>query len=54
MQKTMKAIVKKYAKEGLWPSRSVAVPEIGMHDVLIKVLRTAICGTDVHIYNWDA
>jgi threonine 3-dehydrogenase len=32
----------------------VAVPEIGINDVLIRVLRTGICGTDVHIYNWDA
>lgn len=52
MQKTMKALVKKYAKEGLW-LEDVPVPEIGMHDVLIKVQKTSICGTDVHIYNWD-
>jgi threonine 3-dehydrogenase len=52
MQKTMKALVKKYAKEGLW-LEEVPVPEIGMHDVLIKVQKTSICGTDVHIYNWD-
>ena len=53
MQKTMKALVKKYPKEGLW-MQEVPVPEIGMHDVLVKVLKTSICGTDVHIYNWDA
>ena len=52
MEKTMKALVKKYPKEGLWMDE-VPVPQIGMHDVLIKVLRTSICGTDVHIYNWD-
>ena len=52
MPKTMKALVKKYPEEGLWMDE-VPVPEIGMHDVLIKVLRTSICGTDVHIYNWD-
>lgn len=52
MKKTMKALVKKYPKEGLWMDE-VPVPRIGMHDVLIKTLRTSICGTDVHIYNWD-
>ncbi|MBN2796811.1 MAG: L-threonine 3-dehydrogenase [Clostridia bacterium] len=49
----MKALVKKYAKEGLW-LEEVDVPEIGDFDVLIKMKKTAICGTDVHIYNWDA
>lgn len=48
----MKALVKKYSKPGIW-LEDVPVPEIGMHDVLIKVKKTAICGTDVHIYNWD-
>ena len=48
----MKALVKKYPKQGLW-MEDVPMPEVGMHDVLIKVLRTSICGTDVHIYNWD-
>ncbi len=52
MKKTMKALVKRHAKEGLW-LEDVPVPEIGMHDVLIKVSKTSICGTDVHIYNWD-
>ncbi len=49
----MKALVKKEAKEGLW-LEDVPVPEIGINDVLIKVSKTSICGTDVHIYNWDA
>ena len=49
----MKAIVKKEAAVGLWLD-DVAVPTIGINDVLIKVLKTSICGTDVHIYNWDA
>ena len=40
-------------KPGLW-LEDVPVPEIGINDVLIEVLRTGICGTDVHIYNWDA
>ena len=51
--KTMKALVKKKAEPGLW-LEEVPVPTIGINDVLIKVLRTGICGTDVHIYNWDA
>jgi threonine 3-dehydrogenase len=48
----MKALVKKFAKEGLW-IEDVAVPEVGNTDVLVKIQKTAICGTDVHIYNWD-
>jgi len=48
----MKALVKKYAKSGIW-LEDVPEPEVGMHDVLIKVKKTSICGTDVHIYNWD-
>src|SRR5579885_1193712 len=51
--KTMKALVKKHREEGLWLDE-VPVPEIGINDVLIEILRTGICGTDVHIYNWDA
>ena len=53
MAKTMRALVKKERREGLW-MEEVPVPEIGINDVLIEVLRTGICGTDVHIYNWDA
>lgn len=48
----MKALVKKYAKPGIW-LEDVPEPDVGMHDVLIKVKKTSICGTDVHIYNWD-
>ena len=48
----MKALVKKFAKEGLW-LEDVDVPEVGNTDVLVKIQKTAICGTDVHIYNWD-
>ncbi|PHR92257.1 MAG: L-threonine 3-dehydrogenase [Blastopirellula sp.] len=48
----MKALVKKHAKPGLW-LEDVPVPEIGINDVLVKVDRTGICGTDVHIYKWD-
>ena len=50
---TMLALVKKEAKPGLWLDE-VPVPRIGINDVLIKVLRTGICGTDVHIETWDA
>ena len=48
----MKALVKKHPEEGLWLD-DVPVPEVGNNDVLIKIQKTAICGTDVHIYNWD-
>lgn len=48
----MKALVKKYAKPGIWLD-DVPMPETGLHDVLIKVKKTSICGTDIHIYNWD-
>jgi threonine 3-dehydrogenase len=48
----MKALVKRESKEGLW-LEEVPVPEVGVNDILIKVLKTSICGTDVHIYNWD-
>ena len=49
----MKALVKKEASKGLW-LEDVPEPKIGINDVLIKVKRTAICGTDMHIYHWDA
>ena len=48
----MKALVKKEAAAGLW-LEDVPTPALGINDVMIKVLRTAICGTDMHIYNWD-
>ena len=44
----MKALVKKYAKEGLW-LEEVDKPEIGPFDCLIKIKKTAICGTDTHL-----
>ncbi len=49
----MKALVKRYPEVGLW-LEDVPKPEIGINDVLIRVQRTGICGTDVHIYKWDA
>ena len=52
MSNMMKALVKSKPEEGLWMER-VPVPEVGPNDVLIKVRKTAICGTDVHIWNWD-
>ena len=48
----MKALVKRKAEPGLW-LEDVPEPEIGINDVLIKVDRTGICGTDLHIYDWD-
>ncbi len=48
----MKALVKKHADVGLW-MESVPEPKPGTNDVLIKILKTGICGTDLHIYNWD-
>lgn len=48
----MKALVKKHAQQGLW-LEDVPEPEVGTNDVLIRVDRTGICGTDVHIYEWD-
>ena len=48
----MKALVKKERAPGL-TLMDVPVPEIGEDDVLVKIEKTAICGTDVHIYNWD-
>ncbi len=49
----MKALVKKKAEPGLWLD-DVPVPSVGINDVLIQVHKSSICGTDVHIYNWDA
>lgn len=48
----MKALVKAKSEQGLW-LQDVPEPKIGINDVLIRVNRTGICGTDVHIYKWD-
>lgn len=48
----MKALVKLKAKKGIW-LHDAPKPKIGHNDVLIKIRKTAICGTDLHIYNWD-
>ncbi len=50
--KLMKALVKAFPEKGLW-MREVTVPEPGVNDVIIKIRKTAICGTDLHIYKWD-
>jgi threonine 3-dehydrogenase len=52
MSRIMKALVKAKREPGLW-MQEVPVPTIGASDVLIRIKKTAICGTDVHIYNWD-
>ena len=49
----MRALVKARAEPGLW-LEEVPVPNVGTDDVLIRVVKTSVCGTDVHIYNWDA
>jgi threonine 3-dehydrogenase len=49
----MKALVKSRSEQGLW-LEDVPQPTIGINDVLIRVRKTGICGTDLHIYNWDA
>lgn len=51
-KKTMNALVKKERAVGL-VLEEVPVPQIGQNDVLVKIKKTSICGTDVHIYNWD-
>ncbi|SEN07020.1 L-threonine 3-dehydrogenase [Pseudorhodobacter antarcticus] len=52
MHNDMKALVKARAESGLWMERR-PVPEIGPDDVLIRIRQTGICGTDIHIWNWD-
>ena len=49
----MKALVKRHATKGIW-LEDVPTPEVGLNDVLIRVHRTGICGTDVHIHEWDS
>ncbi|RUR20308.1 L-threonine 3-dehydrogenase [Legionella sp. km535] len=48
----MKSLVKAKREPGIW-MQDVPVPEYGVNDVLIKIKKTAICGTDIHIYKWD-
>jgi threonine 3-dehydrogenase len=49
----MKALVKQEATRGIWMAE-IPEPKVGPNDVLIKIEKTAICGTDMHIFNWDA
>ena len=48
----MKSLVKSHSQQGIW-LEDTAKPEVGHNDLLIKIRKTAICGTDMHIYNWD-
>lgn len=48
----MKSLVKKFPEKGIWLENSPE-PEVGPNDLLIKIRKTAICGTDMHIYHWD-
>ena len=48
----MKALVKAQPETGIW-MQDVELPTVGPNDVLVKIKKTAICGTDIHIYNWD-
>jgi hypothetical protein len=52
MPEKMKALVKRSPEPGIW-LESVPVPSPGTNEVLVKVEKTAICGTDLHIYKWD-
>jgi threonine 3-dehydrogenase len=49
----MKALVKARREAGIWLVGDAPEPEVGVHDVMIRIRKSAICGTDVHIYNWD-
>lgn len=52
MANKMKALVKSKPEKGLW-MEEVEIPKVGINDILIKVSKSAICGTDLHIYRWD-
>jgi len=52
VSETMRALVKRERAEGLW-MEEVPVPSVGPNDILVKMRKTAICGTDIHIFNWD-
>jgi threonine 3-dehydrogenase len=49
----MRALAKSRSIPGIWMVEDAPIPELGVHDVMIRIRKTAICGTDVHIYNWD-
>jgi len=48
----MNALVKSKPEPGIWLEK-VPIPKVGINDVLIRIHKTAICGTDVHIYSWN-
>ena len=52
MTNEMNSLVKAHPREGLW-MQTAPVPEVGPDDVLIRINKTGICGTDIHIWNWD-
>src|SRR4051812_28718107 len=52
-ESAVKALVKERGEPGIW-LRDVPSPKVGVNDVLIRILKTSICGTDVHIWNWDS
>jgi threonine 3-dehydrogenase len=52
MPQTMRALVKREAAQGIW-MEDMPIPEPGTNEVLVRLEKTAICGTDLHIYNWD-
>ncbi len=53
MTEMMKCLVKSHAETGLWMEER-PVPSVGPDDVLVRVMKTGICGTDIHIWNWDS
>lgn len=53
MKNSMRGLAKLKSEPGIWMVENQPIPEIGANDVLIKVKKSAICGTDVHIYKWD-
>src|SRR5215471_3807441 len=48
----MKSLVKAKAEPGIW-LMDTEIPDYGPNDILVKIIKTAICGTDIHIYKWD-
>ena len=53
MKNSMRGLEKSKAEPGIWMVENQPIPDIGPNDVLIKIVKSAICGTDLHIYKWD-
>lgn len=53
MKNSMSGLEKSKAERGIWMVENQPIPDIGPNDVLIKIVKSAICGTDLHIYKWD-